>query len=146
MIRIYLILFVCIFSSCSFYHKGLFDSSIQTQVVLSKANYEVYGSVSGYAEVKFFLFMPLDDQELYQQARNDMVKKARLFGFSRAIVNIASDIYQVGIFPIYYKECCRITGDVIWFTDDEKHTDSLIGEDKKERQKINFENQDLNKK
>jgi len=124
MIKI-LILSACLFSSCSFIHRGTLDSCTQTHVVLSNANFKVIGSVSGYAEAPYFLFIPTSDVDLYAAARQNMISKADIYNFSKAIINITVDFCQVGIFPLYYKETCTIAGDVVVFLDEKKEKKSV---------------------
>jgi hypothetical protein len=112
-----LCLLLCSLVSCSYLHNGNINSFTQTQVVLSKGNFKVLRTVTGYAIAKYVLFMPIDDQSIYEIAYREMVKDARLYNYPKAIINITSDFTQHGLYPLFYTESCEVSGDVIVFTD-----------------------------
>jgi hypothetical protein len=101
--------------SCSYIHRGNLSSCSQTQISLSGPNYKILGSVCGFAEEGYFLFIPTGSQNLFQRARENMFEKANVYGFPKAIINITTDFSQIGFFPIYYKERCYLSGEVITF-------------------------------
>jgi len=108
-----LIFLSAIFGSCKS-TAGFISHSINTEVQLSQANYKVIGSVTGEATAKSVFGIGINQADLFNQARQDMIKKADLTGKSRAIINVTTDMKtRHGLFSV--SKTVYISGEVIEF-------------------------------
>jgi len=116
-IAVSLLLLLGIGSTGCSYHMGYIGHGIVTQVELSKKNFQVIGSVTGESSAGyvFGVFGP-SKQNLMDQARRDMISKAKLTGASRAVANITTDLKKTA-YPFYSKITIYVSGDVIEFTE-----------------------------
>ena len=87
--------------------------TVQTQVQLNKANFDVINFVSGQAQANYFLGVGPSKQDLIAKAKNDMLKKAKLHG-SQALANITTEIKKSG-FLFWRQEKVYISANVIQF-------------------------------
>lgn len=71
--------------------RGYIGHSMQTEVQLSEANFDVVRSVTGQAQADYFFGIGPSEQDLLGQAKRDMVTKADLKG-SEALINVTTDI------------------------------------------------------
>ena len=101
------------FMGCS-YHLGYVGHGIMTQVELSKNNYKVIGSVTGEAQATYWFGIGPSQQNLVDQARRDMIKKANLTGGSKAVINVTSD-EKANFFIFWHKKTVYVSGEVIEF-------------------------------
>lgn len=112
-LSMFLLLMSIISTGCS-YNQGYINHSITTEVQLSNANYKVIGSVTGVASADYIFGIGPSEQNLNDQARRDMLTKANLTGFSRAIVNVTTDEkhswYLIGRSKTVY-----VSGDIVEF-------------------------------
>ena len=116
-IAISVLVLAVIFSAGCSHFGGYVGHGIQTNVELSKNNFKVVGSVTGEASAGFIfgVFGP-SKLNLMDQARRDMINKAKLTGASRAVANITTDT-QITVYPFYNKTTVYVSGDVIEFTE-----------------------------
>ena len=103
---------MALFTGCSATN-GYMGHTVQTQVQLNKANFNVISSVSGEAAANYFLAIGPTKQDLIAQAKKDMLKKANLHG-SEAIVNITTDVKYSG-FLFWRQEKVYISANVVEF-------------------------------
>ncbi|MBT7915524.1 hypothetical protein HN588_16640 [Candidatus Bathyarchaeota archaeon] len=109
------LLAVLLISGCST-SIGHVGHSINTEVQLNQKNFKVIKSVTGEASASYilgFLGGP-SKQNLFDQARRDMIKKAELVGTSNAVINITTDI-QVNWNLIKVKKTAYVSAEVIQF-------------------------------
>ncbi len=101
-------------SSCST-SDGLIGHQIVTNVDLSQANFKVITSVQGEASARRILGVGINQADLFNQARKDMVSKAGLNGTSRALINVTSEMkVRYGLFST--KKTIYVSAEVIEFT------------------------------
>jgi len=100
-------------SGCST-SRGNLGHSITTNVQLSEANFKVLGSVTGEAKANHFLGIGPLDQDLYSQAKSDMLSKANLIGGPKAIINVSTDT-KYSWFLIWRQRIVYVSADVIEF-------------------------------
>jgi len=110
------LLAVLLISGCST-SIGHVGHSINTEVQLNQKNFKVIKSVTGEASASYILgfFGGPSKQNLFDQARRDMIKKAELVGTSNAVINITTDI-QVNWNLIKVKKTAYVSAEVIQFT------------------------------
>jgi hypothetical protein len=112
-------MFICMFAGCTYFQGGYIGHSIDTQVHLSKANYKVLGSATGQSSAKYILgLFGSSEQNLMDQARRDMINKAKITGGPRAVINLTTDIKQTGCLPFIITKTCYVSGEVIEFTNE----------------------------
>lgn len=111
---IFLLLIAIIFTGCS-WHQGYIGHAITTEVQLNNANYKVIGTANGTASADYIFGIGPADQNLYEQARRDMITKANLTGFPRAVINVTSDV-KYSWFLIWRNETVYVSGDIVEFT------------------------------
>ena len=110
------LLAILLVSGCST-TAGFVGHSINTEVQLSQKNFKVITSVTGEASASYiFGFFGPSKQNLLDQARRDMIKKAKLVGTSNAVINVTTDI-QVTWNPISTKKTAYVSAEVIQFTE-----------------------------
>lgn len=97
---------------------GYIGHTMQTQVQLSGKNFKVVDSVTGISSAIYVLmvFGPLE-QNLMDQARRDMIRKANLLGYSKAIVNVTTDVKTTLFYPFFFQKTCYVSGEVVEFID-----------------------------
>lgn len=89
----------------------------QTSVILSQNNYKVVNTVSAEVKGKYILgFGNLRKKALKDNAIDEMMKKAKLEGSSRAVTNITVHQAIKMITPLYVEVTMIATGNVIEFT------------------------------
>ena len=86
---IIMVSFIALLAGCSV-TRGYTGHTIETQVQLSKANFDVIKTVEGRATANYFLGIGLSEENLFSKAKKDMLKKANLKG-SQALVNFTTD-------------------------------------------------------
>ena len=70
---------------------GYLGHSIQTEVQLNQANFDVIKSVTGEAEADYFFAITSNDESLFARAKRNMIKNANLKG-AQALVNVTTDV------------------------------------------------------
>ena len=84
-----------------------------TEVQLGQANFDVVKSVTGEASANYFLGIGPSQQDLFAQAKRDMVAKAGLEG-SQALVNITTDT-KISWFLLWRQREVSMSADVVQF-------------------------------
>ncbi len=92
---------------------GYLGHSIQTQVQLNQANFDIIKSVTGEAHASYFLGIGPSKQDLFAQAKRDMISKAGLTG-SQALVNITTD-QKWSCFLFWRQRTVYVSADVVQF-------------------------------
>ncbi|WP_281525439.1 DUF6567 family protein [Alistipes dispar] len=93
---------------------------MQTNVELSKNNFQVIGTAQGSATVtRVFGIGGLSLKAIRANAYAEMVKNAKLSG-SQALINVNTEVKQRGIAPLYWKTVITTCGQVIEFTSTEE--------------------------
>lgn len=93
---------------------------MQTNVELSKNNFQVIGTAQGSATVTRVLGIGgLSLKAIRANACAEMVKNANLSG-SQALINVNTEVKQRGIAPLYWKTVVTTCGQVIEFTSTEE--------------------------
>ena len=108
---------VSLTTSCANYN-GLIknENNQSTQVVLSQNNFTVVESITGEATATYvFGIGGLSKNALIQEARTQMVQKAKLNGTSKAIINEKVEI-KTSLLPIVNKVRVNVSAEVIEFT------------------------------
>lgn len=109
-----LMAFLLIANSCS-NTMGSVNHQITTTVTLSEANYKVIASVTGKATASNLFGISMNNSNLVDQARRDMINKANLIGGSKAIINVTTDV-RLQWFFIGATKTVYVSGEVIEFT------------------------------
>ncbi len=92
-------------------------NELQTQVVLTEANYQVVGTATAELTQKYvFGFGGISKKTLGQSAMSAMMKNADLQGGARAIINANVEYDVVSYLGIYTKVTATATGTIIEFT------------------------------
>jgi hypothetical protein len=107
------VVMIGVMASCSV-SQGEIGPGINTQVQLSQANFNVVKSIKGEASVNHFFGISFADQNLYGQAKADMLKKAGGLTGSQALVNITVDVKRTGIF-IWGQKTIFMSAEVVEF-------------------------------
>ncbi|MFB6257437.1 MAG: DUF6567 family protein [Flavobacteriales bacterium] len=103
-------------SSCGYHTAEMLSTSrTQTEVKLSKANYEVKKRVTGQASTVYVLGIGGFDQKLISEARAQMFKNAKLTGGSKTIINVSIDKHRLQVYPFFWKTTYTASGYVIEF-------------------------------
>lgn len=104
-------------TSCSVSNQATSNANVtQTEVVLSKKNYRVVGTVSGESSQNYWFGIGgLSKKSLRESAMTDMYKNANLTG-SQAIINVNVS-YRNKFILIYNGAKAIATGTVIEFVD-----------------------------
>ena len=93
---------------------------MQTNVELSKNNFQVIGTAQGSATViRVFGIGGLSLKAIRANAYAEMVKNANLSG-SQALINVNTEVKQRGVAPFYWKTVITTCGQVIEFTSTEE--------------------------
>jgi len=92
---------------------GYIGHSIQTEVQLGQANFDVVKSVTGEAQTDYYFWIGPSQQDLLSQAKRDMIAKAGLTG-SQALVNVTTDIKRSG-FLIWTQKKAYVSAEVVQF-------------------------------
>jgi hypothetical protein len=89
----------------------------QTNVELSKKNFNILGKVSGISTNTYILGIGGSaNRALLEKAKNEMMKNANLTG-SKAIVNVTYDKHFNGFFPFYSKVTVTASANIVEFTE-----------------------------
>lgn len=92
-------------------------NELQTQVVLTEANYQVVGTATAELTQKYvFGFGGISKKALGQSAMSAMMKNADLQGGARAIINANVEYDVVTYLGVYTKVTATATGTIIEFT------------------------------
>lgn len=92
-------------------------NEVQTQVVLSEANYKVVGTATAELTQNYvFCFGGISKKALGQSAMSAMMKNADLQGGARAIINANVEYDVISYLGIYTKVTATATGTIIEFT------------------------------
>ena len=92
---------------------GSIGHSIQTEVQLGQANFDVIKSVTGEAQADYYFWIGPSQQDLLSQAKRDMIAKADLKG-SQALINVTTDIKRSG-FLIWSQNKAYVSAEVVQF-------------------------------
>ena len=93
---------------------------MQTNVELSKNNFQVIGTAQGSATViRVFGIGGLSLKAIRANAYAEMVKNANLSG-SQALINVNTEVKQRGVAPFYWKTVITTCGQVIEFISTEE--------------------------
>ena len=92
---------------------GYIGHSIQTEVQLGQANFDVVKSVTGEAQADYYFGFGPSQQDLFAQAKRDMIGKANLKG-SQALVNITTDI-KVSGFIFWCQKKAYVSAEIVQF-------------------------------
>lgn len=95
--------------------RGSIGHSIQTQVHLSSNNFKVVGSVTGDAMAASIFGIGVNQKNLTDQARRNMIEKANLAGTSKAIINVTTDVRSTW-FLIWESKTIYVSGEIVEFT------------------------------
>jgi len=98
-----------IFSGCTV-HGGNIRHAVVTNV-------KVLDSVTGKASVDYIVGIGPKEQNLFEQARKNMVANANLVGSSKAIINVTTDVKYTSVLLLWTRKTVYISGDVIEFTE-----------------------------
>jgi hypothetical protein len=101
-----------IFTGCSM-TRGNLGQGIMTEVQLNQANFDVIGSVTGEASAAYFFGIGPSKQDLFGQAKRDMIKKANLKG-SKALVNVTTDWKDTWYF-IGHQQKVYVSAEIVQF-------------------------------
>jgi len=105
-------------SSCAI-HNGLTSNlnNHSTEVVLSKKNFKVVGSVQGEAQAMYiFGIGGLSKKAMIAEARANMLANANIVGTSKAIINETVEIKH-SFFPFVRLYKVTVSGHIIEFTE-----------------------------
>ena len=96
---------------------GNIGHGIKTEVHLGRNNFEVIKSVTGEATAQYLfgVFGP-SKGNILDQARRDLVEKAKLVGTSNALINVTTDMRTELDFP-FVNKTAYVSGEVIRFKD-----------------------------
>ena len=92
---------------------GYLDHSIQTEVQLGQANFDVVKSVTGEAQAEYYFGIGPSQQDLFAQAKRNMIAKAGLKG-SQALINVTTDI-KVSGFLFWCQKKVYVSAEVVQF-------------------------------
>ena len=99
---------------------------MQTNVELSKNNFQVIGTAQGSATViRVFGIGGLSLKAIRANAYAEMVKNANLSG-SQALINVNTEVKQRGVAPFYWKTVITTCGQVIEFISTEEDRKSVV--------------------
>lgn len=103
-----------LFSSCAV-HSGLTTNT--TEVILSKKNFTVIQSVQGVSKATYIFGLGgLSKKGLIAEARAKMLRKAKIEGTSKAIINETIEVKH-SFFPIVRTYQVIVSGHIVEFTD-----------------------------
>lgn len=89
----------------------------QTNVELSKKNFNILGKVSGEStNTHIFFIGGMSNTALLEKAKNDMMANANLSG-SKAVINVTYDKHYNGFLPFYSKVTITASAYIIEFTE-----------------------------
>ena len=109
----FLILAISVFGTgCSITH-GVIGHEILTEVQLNQANFDVIKSVNGQAQANYFFGIGPSEQDLFGQAKREMLLQAELKG-PQALVNVTTDIQNTGIF-FWRQKKAYVSAEVVQF-------------------------------
>lgn len=114
-ILILIALSACILITGCSMTNGFIGHSIQTDVQLNHANFTVLKTVTGSASATYILGIGPSDQDLMNQARQNMINKADLMGKSRAIINVTTDLETDFFYVIWIRKTAYVSGEVVEF-------------------------------
>jgi hypothetical protein len=100
------------FTGCST-SSGHIGHFIGTEVQLNQANFDVVGSVTGEASASYFISIGPSRQNIIAQAKQDMIKKARLQG-SQALVYVTTDTKYTW-FPLWRQQMAYVSAEIVEF-------------------------------
>ena len=85
-----------------------------SNVVLQKKNFKVLETVSGESSDSYLFFIGGHKQNLVAKAKQNMIDNARLYGTSKAIINVTIEEHAVFKF-VYIERIITVHGTVIEF-------------------------------
>lgn len=103
-------------SGCTI-HDGNIRHAVVTNIELSGNNFKVLDSVTGKASADYIVGIGPDEQNLFEQARKNMIGNANIIGSSKAIINLTTDVKYKSVLLIWTRKTVYISGDVIEFTE-----------------------------
>ena len=92
---------------------GYIGHNISTDVQLNQANFTVVKSVTGEAQANYFLGIGPSKQDLFGQAKRDMINNAQLKG-SQALINVTTDAKLTG-FIFWRQQKVTVSAEVVQF-------------------------------
>lgn len=93
------------------------SSTNQTNVELSKKNFNILGNVSGVSTNTYVLGIGgMSNKALLEKAKSNMMTSANLSG-SKALINITYDKHINGFFPFFSKVTITASANVVEFTE-----------------------------
>ncbi|MCW2119611.1 DUF6567 family protein [Flavobacterium sp. 7A] len=93
------------------------SNSNQTNVELSKKNFNVIGTASGVSTNTYiFGIGGSSNRALLEKAKSEMIKNANLTG-PKAIVNVTYDKHFNGFFPFYSQVTVTASANIVEFTE-----------------------------
>lgn len=104
---------ICIMATGCSMTGGYIGHSIQTEVQLGQANFDVVKSITGEAQADYYFGIGPSQQDLLAQAERNMIAKAGLRG-SQALVNVTTDIKRTG-FLIWSQKKVYVSAEVVQF-------------------------------
>ncbi len=95
-------------------------STSNTTIELNKANFKVVEHVSGTSTSTYYFGIGgFSNKALIDLAKSEMMESADLIGYSKAIINVTTDVHRNFILPFYYKKTVTVSGYVIEFVETE---------------------------
>lgn len=89
----------------------------QTNVELSKKNFNILGKVSGKSSNTHVFFIGgMSNRSMLEKAKNDMMANANLSG-SKAVINVTYDKHYNGFLPFYSKVTVTASAYIVEFTE-----------------------------
>jgi len=114
-INLLLTIVLLTFASCGV-TRGYLGNENQTSVILSQNNYKVVKNAQGDATGTVILGFAVNQKDLYNQAKKELVSNSDMIGTSRALVNYTIDENVKGSFLwIVKKKTITMSAQVIEF-------------------------------
>lgn len=105
------------FASCGVHSNRSFNTNNNTtSVELSQNNYTVQNMVTGSSSSTYILGVGgLSNKALEGNARSIMMKKAKLKGGSRALINQTVESHITNVFPLFFRKTVTVSANVVEF-------------------------------
>lgn len=110
---IFYLCFFVLLTSCGV-TTGYMGHNVTTNVNLEKNNFKVVKTVSGSADGHSFIGIALNQKNLFERAKREMINNAELIGGSKAIINVTTDV-NAKWFLIWGRKTITLSGEVIEF-------------------------------
>lgn len=116
-IRILFLVAILFLSGCGI-NSGLVNqysvNGANSNVILQKKNFKVIETVSGESSDSYLFFIGGHKQNLVAKAKQNMIENAKLYGTSKAIINVTIEEHDVFKF-VYIERILTVHGTVIEF-------------------------------